>query len=142
MKEIPRHKGALVPVTLLASALFAVVAAAWQDQPAPNPAKKKQSEFQQKTLQMLTPEQKAHMQANGKINRQEWIKEHPARESTGLIALPDLGKATYKGEEGGLYPGGVNTPPAKHLKAGQAMARKIVPLGTPTGIPLRTARSC
>ncbi len=106
-------------------ALVAVAAAlAWQDQPK----KKQQSEFQQKTMQMLTPEQKAHMQANGKINRQEWMKEHPSRDSTGMIALPDLGKGMYKGEQGGLYPGGGNMPPRAHLKAGQALARKIVPL--------------
>jgi hypothetical protein len=94
----------------------------------PQQQKKQPSEFQQRTLQMLTPEQKAHMQANGKINRQEWIKEHPSRESTGLVALPDLGKGMYKGEQGGLYPGGVNTPPPAHLKAGQAIAKTIVPL--------------
>ncbi len=107
-------------------AAFLVAGAVAQDQP--NPGKKKQSEFQQKTLQMLTPEQKAHMQETQKINRQEWIKEHPSRESTGMVALPDLGKGMYKGEQGGLYPGGVNTPPPAHLKAGLAMAEKIVPL--------------
>ncbi len=45
-----------------------------------------------------------------------------------MIPLPDLGKGLYKGEEGGLYPGGVNTPPPAHLKAGVAIARTIVPL--------------
>src|SRR5215469_1283195 len=94
----------------------------------PQQQKKQPSEFQQRTLQMLTPEQKAHMQANGKINRQEWIKEHPSRESTGLVALPDLGKGSYKGEQGGLYPGGVNTPPPAHLEAGLKLARSIAPL--------------
>jgi hypothetical protein len=99
---------------------LAVIAAAQQ--------KGQQDDFKRRTLEMLTPEQKAHMQATNKINRQDWIKEHPARESTGLIPLPELGKGTYKGEEGGLYPGGMNTPPAAHLKAGQALAKKIVPL--------------
>src|SRR5689334_4998118 len=77
---------------------------------------------------MLTPEQKAHMKVTSKINRQEWIKEHPARESTGMVALPDLGMGTYKGEQGGLYPGGVNTPPAGHLKAGLTLASSVTPL--------------
>jgi len=117
----------LPPFALLLAALFVAGTAVPQDQPAP-PKKKQSSEFQQRTLQLLTPEQKAHMQANGKIDRQEWIREHPARESTGMIALPDLGTGTYKGEEGGLYPGGGNTPPPAHLHAGQALARKIVPL--------------
>ena len=82
----------------------------------------------QRTMELLTPEQKAHIQQTQKINRQEWMKEHPSRQSTGMIPLPDLGTGTYKGEQGGLYPGGVNTPPPAHLKAGEALARKIVPL--------------
>jgi hypothetical protein len=53
---------------------------------------------------------------------------HPARESTGLISLPDLGTGMYKGEQGGLYPGGVNTPPTSHVRAGIALAKSIVPL--------------
>ena len=41
----------------------------------------------------------------------DYVKNNPPRDSTGLIPLCDLGKGTYKGEEGGLYPGGGNTPP-------------------------------
>ncbi len=61
-------------------------------------------------------------------DRQQWVKDHPPRESTGLVALPDLGKGTHLGEQGGLYPEGRNTVPPAHLAAGQALARKIVPL--------------
>jgi hypothetical protein len=57
-----------------------------------------------------------------------WVKEHPPRESTGLVPLPELGKGEYQGFEGGLYPGGVNEPPAAHLKAGLKAAKSIVPL--------------
>ena len=57
-----------------------------------------------------------------------WAKEHPAKTSTGIVALNDLGKGTYQGQEGGLYPGGENTVPAAHLKAGLRLASKIVPL--------------
>jgi hypothetical protein len=57
-----------------------------------------------------------------------WAKEHPARQSTGMVPLTDLGKGTYKGEQGGLYPGGVNTPPSAHLQAGLRLAAEIVPL--------------
>jgi hypothetical protein len=111
---------------LLPAALLVAMVAAPQDQP-PAAKKKGQSEIQQKTLQMLTPEQKEHMQEASRMNR-GWKEQHPSRESTGMIALPDLGTGMYKDEQGGLYPGGVNTPPAAHLKAGQALARKIVPL--------------
>jgi hypothetical protein len=104
-------------------AAFVVGVALPQQQMSPE-----QKKFRERTLAMLSPEERAHMQENGKINRQEWIAAHPARESTGLIPLPDLVTGMYKGQQGGLYPGGVNTPPAAHLKAGLAMARKIVPL--------------
>jgi hypothetical protein len=59
---------------------------------------------------------------------EKWVKEHPPRESTGLIPLTELGKGMYKGEQGGLYPGGENAPPPAHLQAGLKMAREIVPL--------------
>src|ERR1700747_541804 len=55
--------------------------------------------------------------------RAEYAKTHPPRESTGLIPLTDLGKGDYKGEQGGLYPGGENVPPRAHLKAGLQIAK-------------------
>lgn len=58
------------------------------------------AEFQRRTIAMLTDAQRAHMQAMQKTNRQQWIQEHPARESTGLVPLPELGKRTYNGEQG------------------------------------------
>jgi hypothetical protein len=111
---------------LLMIALLAPLTAPAQ-QPPTEEAKRKQADLMRRTMEQLTPEEKAHMQGNGKVNRAEWIKEHPARESTGVIALADLGKGTYQGEQGGLYPGGENTPPQAHLKAGLKLARSIVP---------------
>jgi hypothetical protein len=58
----------------------------------------------------------------------DYAGAHPPRESTGLIPLPDLGRETYKGEPGGLYPGGENKPPRLHLEAGLLLARQIAPL--------------
>ena len=53
----------------------------------------------------------------------------PPRESTGLIPLDQMtAQDNYKGQDGGLYGGGKNQPPAAHLKAALAEARKIVPL--------------
>ena len=59
-----------------------------------------------------------HNQAESAKRFADWAKQHPARESTGLVPLPDLGAGSYKGEEGGLYPGGVNSVPKAHLEAG------------------------
>ena len=69
-----------------------------------------------------------HNQEESARRQADWAKGHPPRESTGLTPLPDLGAARYKGEQGGLYPGGANMPPAAHLKAGQRLAAQIAPL--------------
>ncbi|MCX7016981.1 MAG: hypothetical protein NTW86_31210 [Candidatus Sumerlaeota bacterium] len=58
----------------------------------------------------------------------DWAKEHPAHDSLGLIPLTDLGAGEYQGEQGGLYPGGSNTVPEAHLKAGLKLASEIAPL--------------
>ncbi len=63
-----------------------------------------------------------------KANSQEYAKNHPPHDSLGLIPLTELGAAQYKGEEGGLYPGGSNTAPPKHLAAGIKLAHQMVPL--------------
>jgi hypothetical protein len=44
-----------------------------------------------------------------------------------MTPLVDL-KGSYQGEEGGLYPGGSNTPPTSYLKLGMERARSIQPL--------------
>jgi hypothetical protein len=50
--------------------------------------------------------------------------------SKGYRPLTELGDSTYQSYEGGLYPGGVNTPPAGHLAAGLELADTITPLDT------------
>jgi hypothetical protein len=59
---------------------------------------------------------------------QRFAEEHPPRPSTGLVPLPDLETGTYQGFEGGLYPGGRNTPPKEHLQEGLRRAKQIQPL--------------
>jgi hypothetical protein len=49
------------------------------------------------------------------------------RTSTGYTPLPDLGKNTYRGHRGGLYPNGGNKPPAAYLKSGLAAATRVEP---------------
>lgn len=45
----------------------------------------------------------------------------------GFVPLTDLGKATYRGNEGGLYPGGQNVPPSDHFKSGLRLSTAIEP---------------
>ena len=67
-------------------------------------------------------------QANAAQQNAEYARAHPPRESTGLIPLPDLAGSRYQGEEGGLYPGGRNTPPEAHLAEGLRLAKAIAPI--------------
>jgi lysophospholipase L1-like esterase len=75
-------------------------------------------QFAQGIMQRMNQQQAA-------AKNTDWAKAHPARESTGLVPLPDLVGKTYQGEEGGLYPGGKNTPPEAHLKEGLRLAKSI-----------------
>ncbi len=80
----------------------------------------------------ITPQERQALQqanqAGQKKRREEYLKDHTPVSSTGNIALPDLGAGMYKGEQGGLYPGGSNTVPPAHLAAGLKLARQIKPL--------------
>jgi dienelactone hydrolase len=58
----------------------------------------------------------------------EYAQKRPPRDFIpGLVALTDLGKGTYQGEEGGLFPDGSNTPPPAYLEAGEKLAAQVVP---------------
>ncbi|MCX6910137.1 MAG: hypothetical protein NTY01_19130 [Verrucomicrobia bacterium] len=50
------------------------------------------------------------------------------KDSVGLTPLTELGAEKYKGEDGGLYGGGKNKPPADHAKAAKLELAKICPL--------------
>lgn len=50
--------------------------------------------------------------------------------SVGLAPLTDLGTGFYKGNQGGLYPGGSNFRPPAHETAGMELARTIKPLNS------------
>ena len=47
---------------------------------------------------------------------------------THFTPLDDLGTGTYRGYQGGLYPNGLNLPPAAHSAAGISIAKQIRPL--------------
>ena len=65
---------------LLTIALLAPRLAPAQQQPTAE-EKLKRADFMRRTMEQFTPEERAHMQSNGKVNRAEWIKEHPANDN-------------------------------------------------------------
>jgi hypothetical protein len=47
---------------------------------------------------------------------------------TGLVPLTDMGRRTYHGHRGGLYPRGLNRPPPAYLQQGLAASRRVRPI--------------
>lgn len=96
---------------------------------SPNPA-----EIRRKVQagEPVTPEERRLLQelntAQQKKRREEYLRGHKPIASSGNIALTDLGLGLYKGEQGGLYPGGKNAAPPAHLTAGVKLAQQIQPL--------------
>jgi hypothetical protein len=74
------------------------------------------------------PEDALYIKQFNERQRVEFPKNHPPLESTGMVPLNDLGKVTYQGRQGGLYPEGENVPPPAHRKAGNEIAARIRPL--------------
>jgi hypothetical protein len=108
---------------------------------------RQKAEALQKRMQKgdtLTQEEKAYVQSVSRAVKREGEEAKsavnnpvpPARDSTGLIPLTDLGTETYKGEDGGLYGGGSNEPPPGHRAAVLRELQQIRPLdaeGRPAG---------
>lgn len=85
----------------------------------------------------LTPEEADYLERFQERRRrllEAFQKDHPHRDSTGLVPLTELRTGGYKGAQGGLYPGGENTPPQPHLDAGLSLGRAIRPLNA-EGLP-------
>jgi lysophospholipase L1-like esterase len=59
------------------------------------------------------------------------------RETTGMVPITELGEGEYKGQKGGLYGGGQNTPAESQLKAAKDQTSLIQPLD-PNGVPSPT----
>jgi hypothetical protein len=106
-----------------------------QSQPDPDTRRFNEIRSKRERGEPVTPEERAFAEGVMRRNQQsaaerfrEYAKTHPPRESTGMVPLSELGKGSYQGEEGGLYPGGANVPPPAHLNAGLAAARAVKPV--------------
>ena len=67
------------------------------------------------------------------ITQQRQLNSNDNSEAVAIttkIPLNDLGKGTYLGYVGGLYPGGVNTPPLKYAFDLMQISKTIVPVDT------------
>ena len=120
---------------IMLNALVSSVAGA--DEPI-DARKLRQLHQQVKAGHQLTPKEQAYY-GRGKAARQSGEAPEkstvdaplaqPAKTSTGLIPLCDMSAGDrYKGQDGGLYGAGRNTPPEAHLKAALAQAASIQPL--------------
>ena len=77
--------------------------------------------------QKLTAEEQDYL-TRARVERQRLMTNtEPAKERTGLVPLTEMGEAKHKEEDGGLYGGGRNEPPAEHEKAALAEAAAVVP---------------
>jgi len=114
-------------IKIVIPALLLPFVAAAQPLPPNDPNKEYELGFKRLRGEALTADEEKLLYDIITKKTEPYAREHPARESVGLIPLTDLGKGTYLGEQGGLYPGGENVPPRAHLEAGLSAARKVVP---------------
>jgi hypothetical protein len=93
----------------------------------------------------LTGEEKAYLERAKQVRRQRAQPARPqgkaiqAAESTGFVPVTDMMEQRYKGQTGGLYGEGRNTPPEAHKAAAQKELAKIQPLDA-EGRPSKTGK--
>ena len=115
-------------VLFLVLPIVALLAAPPQDDRATEEQKAREIMTRARRGETVTAEERELVKKVNARWMEEFRKTNPPRDSTGLVPLTELGAGGYKGEEGGLYTGGKNTPPKSHLDAGLALARKVAPL--------------
>jgi hypothetical protein len=79
--------------------------------------------------QTLNEQDRAYLERARQQRRKEAQANQapPARETTGLVPLTEMGEGLYKEQTGGLYGQGRNVPPESHLKAAQVQTALVVP---------------
>lgn len=127
------------------------VAVAGEIQPRPVPANQKNEPIdfekarellrKQRAGERLSENDTAYLRRAQAARRQQNPEgERAPRESTGLKPLVEMtAEDRYKGEDGGLYGGGSNTPPSHHRQVAEAAIAKIQPLDA-NGRPVADGR--
>lgn len=149
MKSDARRLLSATAILFLLSLVCASVAWAAEDEPI-DWQKARDLLLKQRRGQVLTEQEQAYLErAKQERARGRSVGASPAgegrtpgeqaikgKETTGMIPLTELGDGKYKGQSGGLYGNGNNTPPASHQAAAQREQAKIRPLdakGEPSG---------
>jgi hypothetical protein len=131
-----------VGVLVLVVMLSAMAADAPPRDPAPIDWTRARELYQREQRgEKLTPDEQTYLD-RAKAERQKANQNQPGRvpqrppaATTGLVPLDQMSaQDRYKDEDGGLYGGGKNQPPAEHQKAADRELAKITPLD-PDGKP-------
>ena len=133
MTRHPIRRGLLLIVVLTGALVLALsLTHARQDELDFNRARQLRQRFLQRDR--LTDEEQAYLErAKAAVQKKQAGALKGARPvskgSLGLTPLTDLaGESQYKGQDGGLYGGGKNQPPEKHLQAAIRVSSQIQPL--------------
>ena len=130
-----RHAAAL---GLLLSLIASVSSAA--DQPIDR-QRARELYRREQSGQTLTSDERAYLERAKTERRRQATTgiSVQGQETTGMVPVTEMGEGQYKGQVGGLYGHGQNTPPESHLKAAQEQTNLIQPLD-PNGTPSETGK--
>jgi hypothetical protein len=130
--QISRGLAAAAAIFLLLSMLAAIVWASGEN--SINWQRAAELLRKQRNGETLTQEEKVYLDHARQVRRERNQRTRPRgeapqpRESTGLVPLTDMGERRYKGQSGGLYGEGRNTPPKALQAAAAKELAKIQPL--------------
>ena len=91
--------------------------------------------------QTLSSDERTYLERARQERRRQAVAGITAqgKETTGMVPVTEMGESEYKGQTGGLYGGGQNTPPESHLQAAKDQTSLIQPLD-PNGAPSATGK--
>jgi hypothetical protein len=136
MKPLLTRYAAVVLVALIGAGLLPVFAQSRGPEPPIDPVRGRQLMEKATRGETLTAEEQAYLERVRQALRQRATAPPMAANTndwTALVPLTDL-TAPYKGEDGGLYGGGQNEPPAALRAAHLKVSQEIRPLD-PNGAP-------
>ncbi len=129
------------PVAILWLSLFAIVSMSpARDQPI-DWQRARELYRRESQGQTLSSDERAYLERAKQERRRQAVAGISAqgKETTGMVPVTEIGEGQYKGQTGGLYGGGQNTPPEAHLQAAKDQTALIQPLD-PNGVASATGK--